>query len=52
LHACRSTLEDPTSDNNVFINITAGKFSYIGEWRYSTMRGIQNWGKIQFFESK
>jgi len=40
------------SDNKVFINITAGKFSYIGEWRYSTMRGIQNWGKIQFFESK
>ena len=38
------------SDNNVFMNITAGKFSYLGEWRFSTMRGSVGAGKIQLFK--
>lgn len=38
------------SDNNVFMNITAGKFSYLGEWRFSTMRGSVGTGKIQLFK--
>lgn len=40
------------SDNNVFMNITAGKFSYLGDWRYSTMRGSLSSGKIQLFVMK
>lgn len=38
------------SDNNIFLRITAGLFSYRGEWKYSTYVGTIDQGTIKAYK--
>lgn len=38
------------ADNNIFLNITAGLYSYRGDWRYSTYVGTVDQGTIKAYK--
>lgn len=40
------------ADANVFVSLTAGKYSFYGNWAYSTMRGTLGKGRITVSPAK